>query len=144
MPNSSNSLPLNFQRLALTVQHTIQRGPTYSNKQSNLHNINTVFRQSKSDWWTRRLTDHAQLCSFELVYPGCMSSSGVFDQNQVSATIQGCICSDGSYVYLLSVYGLFKMGQFWKTARVAFDKKLGIDLIYDFQVLVCLKRRPAK
>ncbi|KAI6226542.1 RCR-type E3 ubiquitin transferase [Aphelenchoides fujianensis] len=92
-----NVLPRNFQRLALTVQRTIQRGPLLMSRNTKFH------------WWSRPLTDHSPICEFELVFPGCLSPSDMFENQQTSA-VQGSICSDGSYVYILSVYGLFKMG----------------------------------
>ncbi|KAI6241073.1 RCR-type E3 ubiquitin transferase [Aphelenchoides fujianensis] len=68
-----------------------------------------VLRDTKFHWWSRPLTDHSPICEFELVFPGCLSPSDMFENQQTSA-VQGSICSDGSYVYILSVYGLFKMG----------------------------------
>ncbi|KAI6189442.1 RCR-type E3 ubiquitin transferase [Aphelenchoides bicaudatus] len=110
-PSSSNSLPLNFQRLGLTVQNTIQRGPTFSSRYFQFLFIFTasILRSPRNGWLTKPLTEHAQLCNFELVYPGCMSSSDM-PNNELSTTTQGCMCSDGYFVYLLSIYGLFKMG----------------------------------
>ncbi|CAD5224052.1 unnamed protein product [Bursaphelenchus okinawaensis] len=93
-----NLLPKNFQRLALTVQRTIQRGPAAIAMNPNLQN-----------WWLRPLTEHMQIAEFELVYPGCLSPSENFGSNDMN-TAQGCICSDGPFVYLLTIYGLFKMG----------------------------------
>ncbi|CAD5232657.1 unnamed protein product [Bursaphelenchus xylophilus] len=93
-----NPLSRNFQRLALTVQRTIQRGPAAIALNPNLQN-----------WWLRPLTEHNQISEFELVYPGCLSPSDHFTANDLK-TPQGCICSDGPYIYLLTVYGLFKMG----------------------------------
>ncbi|KAI6207356.1 RCR-type E3 ubiquitin transferase [Aphelenchoides besseyi] len=93
-----NLIPRNFQRLALTVQRTVQRGPVMTS------------RSTKFNWWSRPLTDHSQIAEFELVFPGCLSPSDIFESNQNSSTVQGSICSDGFFVYILSIYGIFKMG----------------------------------
>ncbi|KAI6177953.1 hypothetical protein M3Y98_00448200 [Aphelenchoides besseyi] len=58
-------------------------------------------RGTKFNWWSRPLTDHSQIAEFELVFPGCLSPSDIFESNQNSSTVQGSICSDGRGLRLL-------------------------------------------
>uniref|UniRef100_A0A915ATT0 RCR-type E3 ubiquitin transferase n=8 Tax=Parascaris univalens TaxID=6257 RepID=A0A915ATT0_PARUN len=57
------------------------------------------------DWWTHCLSEHSVLSAFDARIPNDISPETPDDRR-----LTGAIASDGSYVYILNCYGLFKYG----------------------------------
>uniref|UniRef100_A0AC35FNB7 Uncharacterized protein n=1 Tax=Panagrolaimus sp. PS1159 TaxID=55785 RepID=A0AC35FNB7_9BILA len=87
-----NPLPKNFQSMAFTVQKLVQNG--------------TLNFDSYS-FCNTPITDHSEFITFDLEYSGSFSSTEFSKDSNIS---KSCLNSDGSYLYILNNYGLFKVG----------------------------------
>uniref|UniRef100_A0A914QN41 Uncharacterized protein n=1 Tax=Panagrolaimus davidi TaxID=227884 RepID=A0A914QN41_9BILA len=87
-----NPLPKNFQSMAFTVQKLVQNG--------------TLNFDSYS-FCNTPITDHSEFITFDLEYSGSFSSTEFTNDSNIS---KSCLNSDGSYLYILNNYGLFKVG----------------------------------
>ena len=92
LTSESNPLPKNFQSMAFTVQRLVQNGIT------NLE---------LTSFCNTSILDHSEFATFELEYSGSFSSTEFLEDSGAS---KSCLVSDGSYIYILNSYGLFKVG----------------------------------
>uniref|UniRef100_A0A7E4WAZ4 RCR-type E3 ubiquitin transferase n=1 Tax=Panagrellus redivivus TaxID=6233 RepID=A0A7E4WAZ4_PANRE len=89
-----SELPRNFQSMAVAVQRSVQ---------------NTGTGNSQGTFWSIPLTEHAEIASFELTFPaGNLVSSDLSET--APEKVMSCLVSDGTYVYVLTTLGLFKVG----------------------------------
>ncbi|KAI1714938.1 PHR domain-containing protein [Ditylenchus destructor] len=94
-----NMLPKNFHTLALNIQRYVYRGcpPTKTDKISQ---------------WRALLSSGESLCDFELVFPSNQSSYSDYGHSEstTSNVSHGSVVSNGSFVFMLTNYGLLKVG----------------------------------
>ncbi|KAL3078261.1 hypothetical protein niasHS_012148 [Heterodera schachtii] len=91
LANSTSPLPRNFHSLALSVHRRI---------------VGTKSGQI-SRWISEPLEQRPMVCEFDVIYTG---SALIEDRSAEEGIRRGCLASDGAYVYLLTVYGFFKLG----------------------------------
>ncbi|KAL3103904.1 hypothetical protein niasHT_022419 [Heterodera trifolii] len=91
LANSTSPLPQNFHSLALSVHRRI---------------VGTKSGQI-SRWISEPLEQRPMVCEFDVIYTG---SALIEDRSAEEGIRRGCLASDGAYVYLLTVYGFFKLG----------------------------------
>uniref|UniRef100_A0A914IDA9 4Fe-4S ferredoxin-type domain-containing protein n=1 Tax=Globodera rostochiensis TaxID=31243 RepID=A0A914IDA9_GLORO len=89
LASSTNLLPRNLQSMALTVQrHLLKIKPGQDSR-----------------WMSDPLEHRPLVCEFDVIYTG----SALFEDHS-DGICRGCLTSDGAFVYLLTVYGFFKLG----------------------------------
>uniref|UniRef100_A0A915DDI4 Uncharacterized protein n=1 Tax=Ditylenchus dipsaci TaxID=166011 RepID=A0A915DDI4_9BILA len=98
LSSDCNLLPKNFQNLALTVQKNVQRGVHMPESEHLLQ-------------WSNLSKSGDFLCDFELLFPSSQSSMSDFHgADGALAMANGSLVSNGSYVFVLTMYGLVKTG----------------------------------